>query len=80
MEFPRFPEHYQPKNDEERAVIEQSVARGRAIVGKWTDKVKRGVPDARFVDVPDSGHYLFITKQTEVLREIHAFIVSLPRE
>jgi non-heme chloroperoxidase len=78
MEFPRFPEQYQPKNDDERALIEQFVARGRVIVGKWTDKVKRGVPNARFVDVPGGGHYLFITKEAEVLREIHAFIVNLP--
>ncbi len=80
MEFPRFPEQSQPKNDDERALIEQFVARGRVIVGKWTDKVKRAVPDARFVDVPGGGHYLFVTKQAEVLREIHAFIVNLPRE
>jgi hypothetical protein len=63
MEFPRFPEQYRPKNDDERALIEQFVARGRVIVGKWTDKVKRGVPNARFVDVPAGGHYLFITKR-----------------
>ena len=78
MEFPRVPERYQPKNDDERALIDQFVARGRVIVGKWTDKVKRGVPDARFVDVPGGGHYLFLTKQAEVLREIHAFIHNLP--
>jgi hypothetical protein len=63
MEFPRFPEQYRPKNDDERALIEQFVARGRVIVGKWTDKVKRGVPNARFVDVPAGGNYLFITKR-----------------
>jgi pimeloyl-ACP methyl ester carboxylesterase len=33
---------------------------------------------ARFVDVPGGGHYLFMTKEAEVLREIHAFIVNLP--
>ena len=56
----------------------QFVARGRVIVGKWTDKVKRGVSDARFVDVAGGGHYLWVTKQAKVLREIHAFILSLP--
>ena len=78
LEFPRFPADYRPKNDEERALIEQFVARGRVIWGRWTDKLKRGVPDARFVDVPGGGHYLFMTKEAEVLRELHAFIAGLP--
>jgi pimeloyl-ACP methyl ester carboxylesterase len=78
MQFPRFPETYKPKDDEERALIQQFIDRGNVIVGKWVAKVKRGVPDARFVDIPNSGHYLWATKETEVLREIHAFISGLP--
>jgi hypothetical protein len=31
----------------------------------------------RVVDVP-GGHYLWITREPEVLREIHSFIASLP--
>lgn len=77
LEFPRFPEAYRPKSDEERALIEQFVARGRLIVGRWTDKLKRSVPDARFVDVPGGGHYLWITREAEVLREVHAFVAGL---
>jgi len=78
MESPRFPDAYKPRSDEERALIEQFIARGKVITGRWTDKVKRGVPDARFVDVPGSGHYLWITKEAEVLREIHALVADLP--
>ena len=80
MEFPRFPEAYKPKNDDERALIDQFIARGKVITGRSTDKVKRGVPDARFVDVPGGGHYLWITKEAEVLREIHAFFIQPPDE
>ena len=78
MEFPRVPDTYTPKNDEERALIERFVARGKVISGRWTDKVKRGVPNARFADVPGGGHYLWITRETQVLREIHAFMARLP--
>jgi pimeloyl-ACP methyl ester carboxylesterase len=77
LEFPRTPE-YPPKNEEERALIDLFVARGRVIVGRWTDKLKRSVPDARFVDVPGGGHYLWMTREPQVLREIHTFIASLP--
>ncbi len=79
MEFPRFPDTYAPRSDEERALIERFVERSKVIVGRWTDKVKRGARDARFVDVPGGGHYLWMTREAEVLREIHAFIASLDR-
>jgi non-heme chloroperoxidase len=76
--LPRPVSEYHPKNDEERAVIEQFMARGRVIVGRWIDKLKRGVPNARVVEIPGGDHYLYATKEIEVLREIHAFIASLP--
>jgi pimeloyl-ACP methyl ester carboxylesterase len=76
--LPRQDSDYQPKNDEERALIEQFKARGDVIVGRWIAKVKRGVPDARVVYIPRGGHYLWITKEADVLREIHAFIANLP--
>jgi non-heme chloroperoxidase len=77
LEFPRFPESYRPKDEQERALIEQFIERGRAIYGRWTTKLKRGVPDATIVDVPDSGHYLFITREKEVLEEIKRFVARL---
>jgi pimeloyl-ACP methyl ester carboxylesterase len=76
LEFPRFPESYRPKDEQERELIEQFVARGRAIYERWTAKLKRGAPNATIVDVPDSGHYLFITREKEVLTEIHRFLAD----
>jgi pimeloyl-ACP methyl ester carboxylesterase len=35
-------------------------------------------PNARFVDLPGAGHYVFLTKEVEVLREIHSFVAALP--
>jgi len=35
------------------------------------------VPDARVVDVPGGGHYLWITREAEVLRHVRAFIADL---
>jgi non-heme chloroperoxidase len=80
LEFPHFPDDYHPKSDDERALIEQFVERGRVVVGRWTDKVKRNVPEARVVDVPGGGHYLWITREAQVLREVRAFIASLPHQ
>ena len=48
------------------------------LVGRWTGKLKQPVPDARFVDVPGGGHYLWMKRKDLVLREIGAFIAGLP--
>ena len=77
--LPKPETDYQPKNEDERAVIEQVAARGDVIIGRWIAKVKRGVPDARVVYVPRGGHYLWATKEADVVREIHAFIAALPK-
>jgi hypothetical protein len=61
--FIQPPLSYTPKNDEERALIERFVAIGKVIYRRWTDKVKRGVPNATFVDVPGAGHYLWLTRE-----------------
>jgi len=42
------------------------------------DKLKRKVTNARFVDLPSAGPYLFLTKEADVLREIHSFVAALP--
>jgi pimeloyl-ACP methyl ester carboxylesterase len=63
LEFPRRPEGYTANSEEDRAV---------------TRKLTQHVPDAKFVDVPGGGHYLWMTKQDLVLREIHGFIAQLP--
>jgi non-heme chloroperoxidase len=78
LDFPRWPRGYTPRSDEERAVVGQFLARTRVLVGRWMDKLTLHVPDARFVDVPGGGHYLWATREDLVAGEIHAFIAGLP--
>ena len=47
------------------------------VFGRWTDKLKRHVPDARVVYFSNAGHYIFITREAEILRELHAFAAGL---
>ena len=77
VEFPKVPQEFKPKNEEERALVEQFVARGYVMVGRWIDKLKRGASDVRIADMPGGGHYLFFTKEAEVLREVRAFIAQV---
>jgi pimeloyl-ACP methyl ester carboxylesterase len=76
MEFPRWPD-YKPKDEQERQLIEQFLARGNVIVNRWKAKLTRAVPDAKFVDLPGAGHYVFLTREADVLREIKTFVDRL---
>jgi pimeloyl-ACP methyl ester carboxylesterase len=78
LEFPHWPDGYRAKSQEDRVNIERFLERGRVILERWTGKLKEHVPDARIVDMPGGGHYLWMTREDLVLREIHAFVSSLP--
>src|SRR5258708_9752791 len=69
--------HYEPKSDADRAAIDRFMARNAVVLGRWTDKLKRGAPNARLVYFPDAGHYVYMTNEADVLREIHAFVTGL---
>jgi non-heme chloroperoxidase len=70
---------YQPKNQAERAAIDRFMARSRIVFARFTDKLTRAVPDARVVHLGFVGHYVFITREAEVLREIRAFLDGVER-
>jgi pimeloyl-ACP methyl ester carboxylesterase len=71
------PEHPQPRNDEERALVLRFAALTKRILDRAPEKLMRSVPNARLVDLPGAGHYVFITKEDAVLREIVGFIRGL---
>jgi non-heme chloroperoxidase len=72
------PEQPQPRNDEERAVIIALGKATQAVFDRWSANLKRGVPGARVVEMPGATHYLWMTREADVLREIHAFIAAQP--
>jgi hypothetical protein len=78
LEFPRWPKGYTAKSEADRVLLERFIDSGRVLVGGWTDKLKQHVPDAKFADVPGGGHYLWVTREDLVLREMHALIAGLP--
>ena len=73
------PEQPQPRNDEERALLIAFGKATQAVFDRWSANLKRGVPDAKVVDMPGATHYLWMTREADVLREIRAFIASLKR-
>jgi pimeloyl-ACP methyl ester carboxylesterase len=83
FEFPRTslaelrPDDPQPRNDEERATVLAFAAATKVFMDRWSENLKRSVPDARLVNLPGAGHYVFITREGEVLREVRGFVARL---
>jgi pimeloyl-ACP methyl ester carboxylesterase len=82
LEFPRATydpqlDGYAPTNDQERAAIEAVNRATAAYVERWMKNLKSGVPEARFVDLPGAGHFVFLTREADVLRELKSFVADL---
>jgi pimeloyl-ACP methyl ester carboxylesterase len=48
-----------------------------ARTGAQADAFAKGIPSARVVRLPHANHYVFLSNETDVLREMNAFIGSL---
>jgi non-heme chloroperoxidase len=55
-----------------------AVASDLADTGAQADAFAKGVPSARVVRLPNASHYVFRSNEADVLREMNAFMASLP--
>jgi pimeloyl-ACP methyl ester carboxylesterase len=46
-------------------------------VDRWVANLKRSVPAAQLVDTRDAGHYVFLTREADVVRELKEFVSAL---
>ena len=54
-----------------------SDAREMVAVGRFAKAFESGVPSARVVRLPNANHYVFLSNEVDVLREINTFLSSL---
>ena len=60
-----------------RAAGQRSIDTGRAMVEKQAKVFEDGVPTARVVLLPHAQHYVFLSNELDVLREMRAFLATL---
>jgi non-heme chloroperoxidase len=48
-----------------------------ALTEKQEKSVENGVPTAHVITLPGANHYVFLSNETEVLKDIDAFLASL---
>jgi len=68
---------YQPKDAQERAAIEEFDAATKVYVDRYKKNLLKAKGGVRMVDLPQADHYLFLSNEADVLREMRAFIAGL---
>jgi pimeloyl-ACP methyl ester carboxylesterase len=85
FEFPRTiddyprPGDYTPANEQERAAIAAFLRATKIIADRWSAKLTKAVPKAQLIDLPGAGHFVFLTREADVIRGIHEFLTALPQ-
>jgi non-heme chloroperoxidase len=64
-------------NTSEDPVVRRAVASTQGFKGKMAKAFENGVPSAHVVLMPNVNHYVFLTNEADVLREMNAFIAAL---
>jgi non-heme chloroperoxidase len=67
-----------PYADKDPVARDAGLARDEADDKAIADGFQKGLPSARVIQIHHTYHYIFITNEADVLREMRAFISSLP--
>jgi len=68
---------YQPKNEQELIVIQNFEAATDVYVQRYKKNLRLTEGGVHIVDLPEANHYLFLSNEADVLREIHMFLATL---
>lgn len=69
--------HYQFKNERERAAVEDNHRQILQYIRDDENSIQ-AVPGARVVEIRGADHYVFLSNENEVLRQIKVFLAQLP--
>jgi hypothetical protein len=73
--MPGAPKLTNPQQQEAAKRVVALAARTRKYMG---DTFRSGVKNSRVIEIPGASHYIFKSNEAEVLREIRAFLKTLP--
>ena len=68
---------YQPKDAQERAAIKEFDAATKVYEDRNKKNLVKAQGSVRIVDLPQADHYVFLSNEADVLREMRAFIAGL---
>jgi non-heme chloroperoxidase len=68
---------YAITEERQRAALFQEYSATRAMYDRWQRDLRHAVPSARIVDLPGASLYMFLSNESDVLREVRAFSATL---
>ena len=68
---------YQPKDAQESAAVQAFDDATVAYVNRWKKNLQNAPGGVRIVNLPGANHYLFISNEADVLRELRTFMAGL---
>jgi pimeloyl-ACP methyl ester carboxylesterase len=68
---------YEPKDGEERAAIEAFNSATQTYVLRWKKSLEHAQGGVHFVDLPGADHYVFLSNETDVVRDLRTFLDAL---
>jgi hypothetical protein len=68
---------YQPGTADERAAMEQKYAVGEAFTKRTVQDLKVGIPNAQIVTLPGASTYVFLSNESDMVREMRSFVAGL---
>jgi non-heme chloroperoxidase len=69
---------YLPKNEEERAAMEESFEQVVGFIKQDEKKLQTEVPGAKVIEMPGADHHVFLSNESDILRELRRFLEGLP--
>ena len=66
-----------PRDAGEAAAIDSFNAATIAFVNRWVANLMAGVSDVHLIDLPGAGHYVFLSREKEVLQAMQSFLSVL---
>jgi pimeloyl-ACP methyl ester carboxylesterase len=75
--FEEVAANFQISNEHERTALRQEYAATRALYTRWQQDLLASVPTARIVELQGASLYMFLSNETDVLREIRGFATTL---
>jgi non-heme chloroperoxidase len=67
------------QNDRQRAALRQRYEAETVMTAKWESDLQAALPHAQIVELPGASLYMFMSNETDVLREVRAFAATLRR-
>ena len=68
---------FEGHSEAERQAITAFIVATKAFIDRWVANLKGSVPDARLVDTRGGEHFVFLTREADVVRELRAFVGGL---